>query len=72
MNALIANNIKTNMCLITIKLFIVRTILCYTVSNLYNNNYLFDILFCLQPFPTQQYLLIFFSAYNLFLLNNTC
>ena len=38
MSSLIANKVKTNMCLIFAKLFIVRTILCATVSNLYHNN----------------------------------
>ena len=32
------------MCLVSIKLFVVHTILCATVSNLNNNNYLFVIL----------------------------
>ena len=41
------------MCFVSIKLFIVRTILCATVSNLYNNNYLLDIPLCLQPFRKQ-------------------
>ena len=47
MSSLIPNKVKTNLCLVPLKLFIVRTILYATVSNLYNNNYnnicLFDI-----------------------------
>ena len=50
MSSLIANKVKTNMLLVSIKLFIVRTIFCATVFNLYNNKYLFDILLCLQIF----------------------
>ena len=46
MISLIANKVKTNICLASVRLFVVHTILCATVFNLYNNtrNYLFVIL----------------------------
>ena len=44
MSSLIANEVKTNFYLVSIELFIVRSILCATISNLYNNNYFLVIL----------------------------
>ena len=37
-------------CLISVKLFIVHSVLCATIFNLFNNNYLFVILLCSHPF----------------------
>ena len=60
MSSLIAHKVKTNMFLVSVKFFIVRTILCATV----------------QTFTTITTTIIscslFFSANNLFISNNTC
>ena len=74
-SSLIANKVKTNMFLISITLFIVRTILCATVetystctyNNNYNANYSLVILICLQPFCKQIFLC---AAHNLFVGTN--
>ena len=58
MSSLIATIVNTNVCLVSLKLFIVRTsfLMCpysnlyQACNNNYNNNYSFDILICLQPF----------------------
>ena len=64
MSSLIANKVKTNMCLISIKLFMIRTILCAAVSNLYNNN-----LFIRYPYHTT----IRYSSYtSARLITNNC
>ena len=43
MSSLFANKVETNVCLVSMKLFIIRTILCASVPNLYHvyNNNLF-------------------------------
>ena len=52
MSSLIANQVKTNLCFVSIKLFIVLTTfvplfnLCHVYNNNYNNNYAFVILIC--------------------------
>ena len=56
MSSLIANKVETNMCLVSIKLFIVRTILCATVQTY-------------TTYTTITTCLLFFSAYNLFASN---
>ena len=59
MSSLIANNVKTNMCLVLIKLFISHILfMCDTVSNvmyvtLITTVSLFDIILCLHPLREQ-------------------
>ena len=53
MSSLIADKVKTNMCLVSIEFFIVlHYLMClqHINNNNYINNYLFVILICLQPF----------------------
>ena len=57
MSSLTANKLKTNMWLISVKLFIVRIILCATVQTYYT-------------YTTITTRSLFLSAYNLFASNN--
>ena len=59
MHSLIANKVKTNMRLVSIKILIVHTFyVCHWYYNIYTNNYLLDILHYLQPFSMQQHLFV--------------
>ena len=57
MSLLIAKKVKTNVCLISVKLFSYATVqtsnLYHVYNNNYNNNYSFIVLICLQPFCKQ-------------------
>ena len=59
MNTLITNKVKRNMRLVSVKLLIVRTILCSNLSQVHNNNY------------NNNYRSLFLSVYNLFAIH-TC
>ena len=50
MSSLIANKVKTNKCSVLIKFFIVRIILCATISNLYNKTTTCSLYFFTHPF----------------------
>ena len=57
MSSLIANKVKTNLCLISIKLFILRTIICATVQT-------YTTYFTITATTTTRSL--FLSTYNIF------
>ena len=63
MSSLIANKVKINMCLVSIKLFIVHTVLCATIRTCTTYTVIITTITTCS---------LFLSAYNLFASNNTC